>query len=89
MADIKDIRQYVIEHIDEAIEKEDIKIYYQPVIRTITGGSVKKRPSPDGMIRYTGSSCPNSSYLSLKNISSSTNWIHLSYVRSVPTTIIV
>lgn len=42
MAEIKDIRQYVIEHIDEAIEKEDIKIYYQPIIRTITGEICEK-----------------------------------------------
>ncbi len=32
-----DIAGYVAEHIDEAIENEDIKIYYQPVIRTLTG----------------------------------------------------
>ncbi len=37
MGDIVDIRRYVTEHIDEAIEKEDIKIYYQPIIRAMTG----------------------------------------------------
>ena len=42
MPEIKDIRQYVTEHIDEAIEKEDIKFYYQPVIRTITGDICEK-----------------------------------------------
>ena len=30
-------QQYVIDHLDEAIEKEYIKIYYQPVIRVQTG----------------------------------------------------
>ncbi len=29
--------EYVIEHIDEALEKEWIKVYFQPVIRTLTG----------------------------------------------------
>ena len=29
-------QQYVIDHIDEAIEKEHIKVYYQPVIRVNT-----------------------------------------------------
>ncbi|WP_024866741.1 bifunctional diguanylate cyclase/phosphodiesterase [Butyrivibrio sp. FCS014] len=31
------IRDYVITHIDEAIEKEWLKVYYQPVVRSITG----------------------------------------------------
>ncbi|MCR5098666.1 MAG: GGDEF and EAL domain-containing protein [Lachnospiraceae bacterium] len=30
-------KQYVVDHIDEAIEKEYIKVYYQPVIRVQTG----------------------------------------------------
>ncbi len=30
-------QQYVIDHIDEAIENEYIKVYYQPVVRTRTG----------------------------------------------------
>ncbi|SDA25087.1 diguanylate cyclase (GGDEF) domain-containing protein [Ruminococcus sp. YE71] len=30
-------QQYVVDHIDEAIEHEDIKVYYQPVIRVETG----------------------------------------------------
>ncbi|WP_051688674.1 sensor domain-containing phosphodiesterase [Butyrivibrio sp. AE2032] len=30
-------QQYVIDHIDEAIEKEYIKVYYQPVVRVKTG----------------------------------------------------
>jgi EAL domain-containing protein (putative c-di-GMP-specific phosphodiesterase class I) len=38
MADLTniDVAKYVVEHIDEAIEKEWIKVYYQPVIRAIT-----------------------------------------------------
>ncbi len=38
MADImaSDIRKYVTDKIDEAIKNEWIKVYYQPVIRTIT-----------------------------------------------------
>ncbi|MBR2760892.1 MAG: GGDEF and EAL domain-containing protein [Solobacterium sp.] len=30
-------QQYVLDHIDEAIENEYIKVYYQPVIRVATG----------------------------------------------------
>ena len=30
-------QQYVVDHIDEAIENEFIKVYYQPVIRVATG----------------------------------------------------
>lgn len=30
-------QQYVIDHVDEAIEKDYIKVYYQPVIRVATG----------------------------------------------------
>ena len=30
-------QQYVVDHIEEAIEKEFIKVYYQPVIRVSTG----------------------------------------------------
>ena len=33
----QDLAKYVTEHIDSAIEKEDIKIYYQPIIRALTG----------------------------------------------------
>lgn len=33
----RDIRDHVIRHLDEAIEKHWIQVYYQPVIRTITG----------------------------------------------------
>ena len=30
-------QQYVVDHIDEAVEKEYIKVFYQPVIRVATG----------------------------------------------------
>ena len=30
-------QQYVVDHIEEAVEKEYIKVYYQPVIRVATG----------------------------------------------------
>lgn len=30
-------QQYVVDHVDEAIEKEYIRVYYQPVIRVQTG----------------------------------------------------
>ena len=33
----RDIRDHVIRHLDEAIEKHWLQVYYQPVIRTITG----------------------------------------------------
>lgn len=42
MAEIQDLRHYVTDHIDEAIEKEDIKIYYQPIVRTLTGDVCEK-----------------------------------------------
>lgn len=29
--------QYITEHIDEAVEKGWIRVYYQPVLRTFTG----------------------------------------------------
>ena len=31
------LHQYVVDHIDEAVEKEYIKVFYQPVIRVKTG----------------------------------------------------
>ena len=31
------LQQYVVDHIDEAVEKEHIKVFYQPVIRVETG----------------------------------------------------
>ncbi|MCR4589928.1 MAG: EAL domain-containing protein [Lachnospiraceae bacterium] len=37
MATDINLAKYVTEHIDSAIENEDIKIYYQPIIRTLTG----------------------------------------------------
>ena len=33
----RDIRDGVIAHLDDAIEKHWIQVYYQPVIRTMTG----------------------------------------------------
>ena len=33
----KNRQQYIIDHIDEAIENEYIQAYYQPIVRTITG----------------------------------------------------
>ena len=32
-----EVSKYVIAHIDDAIANEWIKVYYQPVIRSITG----------------------------------------------------
>ncbi len=32
-----EISTYAIQHLDEAIEKKDIQVFYQPVIRTING----------------------------------------------------
>ena len=31
------LQQYIVDHIDEAVEKEYIKVFYQPVIRVMTG----------------------------------------------------
>lgn len=28
---------YVLEHLDEAIEKKWCRVYYQPIVRTISG----------------------------------------------------
>ena len=33
----RDVRDYVITHLDEAIENHWIQVYYQPIIRTLTG----------------------------------------------------
>ncbi len=33
----EELQEYVVSHIDEAIEKGWIKAYYQPVVRTLTG----------------------------------------------------
>ncbi len=33
----REISEYVVAHIDDAIENEWIKVYYQPVIRSLTG----------------------------------------------------
>lgn len=33
----RDRYQYIVEHLDEAIAKEWIKVYYQPIVRTETG----------------------------------------------------
>lgn len=30
-------RQYIISHVDEAIEKGWLKVFYQPIVRTVTG----------------------------------------------------
>ena len=32
-----DLREYVVTHIDEAVEKGWVRPYYQPVVRTLTG----------------------------------------------------
>lgn len=37
MTDINEIEDYVVNYIDEAIANHWIEVYYQPVIRTITG----------------------------------------------------
>lgn len=33
----RDIQDYVTQHLDEALEKHWIQVYYQPIIRTLTG----------------------------------------------------
>lgn len=33
----QELRKYIVDHIDEALQNHYIKIYYQPVIRTLTG----------------------------------------------------
>ena len=37
LTDKLEISEYVVEHIDEAVQNEYIKVYYQPVVRTISG----------------------------------------------------
>jgi EAL domain-containing protein (putative c-di-GMP-specific phosphodiesterase class I) len=37
MTDINEIEKYVISHLDDAIANKWIEVYYQPVVRTITG----------------------------------------------------
>ncbi|MBT8913779.1 diguanylate phosphodiesterase [Lactobacillus delbrueckii subsp. bulgaricus] len=37
MQEKEELKQYLIDHLDEAIEKHYLQVYYQPVIRTLTG----------------------------------------------------
>lgn len=37
LTDKLEIYEYVVEHIDEAVQNEYIKVFYQPVVRTISG----------------------------------------------------
>ena len=37
MQEEEELKQYLVSHLDEAIEKHYLKVYYQPVIRTLTG----------------------------------------------------
>lgn len=37
MQEKEELKQYLIDHLDEAIEKRYLQVYYQPVIRTLTG----------------------------------------------------
>lgn len=37
MDEEKKMEQYIIDHIDEALNEQWVKVFYQPVIRTITG----------------------------------------------------
>lgn len=37
MQEKEELKQYLIDHLDEAIEKHYLRVYYQPVIRTLTG----------------------------------------------------
>lgn len=37
MQEKEELKQYLIDHLDEAIEKHYLQVYYQPVIRTLPG----------------------------------------------------
>lgn len=43
-----ELETYVIQHIEEAMQKHDIQVYYQPVIRTLTG----KTCSMEALVRW-------------------------------------
>ena len=37
MGDARNLRNYIIDHFREAIERHWIQVYFQPVIRTVSG----------------------------------------------------
>ena len=37
MEEANSFRQYIVEHVDEAVEKGYLKVYYQPIVRSVTG----------------------------------------------------
>lgn len=43
-----ELRAYVAAHIDEAVEKKYLQVYYQPVVRTLTG----KLPGMEALVRW-------------------------------------
>ncbi|MFK5655995.1 EAL domain-containing protein [Lactobacillus delbrueckii subsp. bulgaricus] len=50
MQEKEELKQYLIDHLDEAIEKHYLQVYYQPVIRTLTG----RLCGAEALIRWIG-----------------------------------
>lgn len=48
MQEQEELKQYLINHLDEAIERHYLQVYYQPVIRTLTG----RLCSAEALIRW-------------------------------------
>ena len=63
-------KQYIVNHIDEAIENGYIRPYYQPVLLS----SAAWRHWPAGSIRSTASSLPAPLSLCWRNTTRSTSW---------------
>lgn len=41
-ADQAELEEYIAGHVDEALEKGWIKVYFQPVVRTLTGTMITR-----------------------------------------------
>ena len=67
------LRQHIMHHFSEALEKEYIKIYYQPILHVIAGCAVTRR-FPGGMIPNTGFCFRRSFYRRLWRRGRSTGW---------------
>ena len=72
---MENVAHYVTHHIDEAIEKGWIQLYFQPIIRSLSHTTVPLKPWPAGRIRSGACSRQEISSRSWKKAGRSTNSI--------------